>query len=328
MKSGDSAGGNQANQGTPHTYLITAAVELIGVHPVRAWERETGCRVLQHEDTVSTRDSWKAAQLPLSFPTKVVVSLYSFSFTHFSHCPPGRGAWRLTARRRGESWPPGLVNCPPGGGVEVDCKEKGESWPPGGGVEVNCKEKGESWPSGGGVEVNCKETGESWPGGGVEANCKEKGESWPRGGAEGACAFVSAFKQVLTFNGWNIYYGVKIFFDALGKRWCLTRNGDDMWKRLKIHRSGALVKRDSELAEPIILYELILWVWKLKNCWEIWPFSSKWFEEKVLEEHPFWDGSGLVWCEPDENSFFWIIHSAKRPFCYSSFYSIHPGGKL
>ena len=32
---------------------------------------------------------------------------------------------------------------------------------------------------------------------------------------------------------------------------------------------------------------------------------------KVLEEHPFWEGGGLVWCEPDDHLFFWSIHSAK-----------------
>ena len=49
-------------------------------------------------------------------------------------------------------------------------------------------------------------------------------------------------------------------------------------------------------------------------------------EEKVFEEHPFWEGGGLVLCEP--YPFIRSIHSAKRMFFYSSFSSYHPGAKL
>ena len=31
-------------------------------------------------------------------------------------------------------------------------------------------------------------------------------------------------------------------------------------------------------------------------------------EEKFLEEHPFWEDGGLVWCEPDDHPFFQNIH--------------------
>ena len=46
------------------------------------------------------------------------------------------------------------------------------------------------------------------------------------------------------------------------------------------------------------------------------PFSNKddLKKEKCLEEHPCWDGSGLVWREPDDHSLFRNIH----PFFYSS----------
>ena len=37
-------------------------------------------------------------------------------------------------------------------------------------------------------------------------------------------------------------------------------------------------------------------------------------EEKFLEEHPFLQGGGLVWCEPDDHPYFRSIHSAKCPF--------------
>ena len=40
---------------------------------------------------------------------------------------------------------------------------------------------------------------------------------------------------------------------------------------------------------------------------------------KVFEEHPLWEGDGLVWCEPDDHPFFWSIHILP-----SISYSIHP----
>ena len=54
--------------------------------------------------------------------------------------------------------------------------------------------------------------------------------------------------------------------------------------------------------------------------------SARMIEEKVFEEHPFWEGGGLVLCEP--YPFIRSIHSAKRMFFYSSFSSYHPGAKL
>ena len=48
--------------------------------------------------------------------------------------------------------------------------------------------------------------------------------------------------------------------------------------------------------------------------------------EKFLKEHPFWEGVGLLLCEPD-HTFFKSIHSAKHPFFYSSFSSNHPSPK-
>ena len=48
---------------------------------------------------------------------------------------------------------------------------------------------------------------------------------------------------------------------------------------------------------------------------------------KVFEEHPFWEGDGLVWCEPDDHTFFRSIHSAKCPFFFSSFSWNLPGAK-
>ena len=36
-------------------------------------------------------------------------------------------------------------------------------------------------------------------------------------------------------------------------------------------------------------------------------------------------GSGLAWCQPEDHSFCWSIHSAKRPFFNSSFSSNYPG---
>ena len=48
-------------------------------------------------------------------------------------------------------------------------------------------------------------------------------------------------------------------------------------------------------------------------------------EEKFLEENSFWESGILVWCEPDDHPFYGSIHSAKRPFSYSSLSSNHPG---
>ena len=50
--------------------------------------------------------------------------------------------------------------------------------------------------------------------------------------------------------------------------------------------------------------------------------SARMIEEKVFEEHPFWEGGGLVLCEP--YPFIRSIHSAKRMFFYSSFSSYNP----
>ena len=46
-----------------------------------------------------------------------------------------------------------------------------------------------------------------------------------------------------------------------------------------------------------------------------------------MEEHPFWEGGGLVCCEPDGHPFFQSINSAKYLFLYSSFSSNHTGVK-
>ena len=52
-----------------------------------------------------------------------------------------------------------------------------------------------------------------------------------------------------------------------------------------------------------------------------------WFEDKFLEEHPFWVGGFLVWFKPDVHPFLWNIHFAKSPFFYSSCSYNHPGAK-
>ena len=52
------------------------------------------------------------------------------------------------------------------------------------------------------------------------------------------------------------------------------------------------------------------------------------FEERFLQEHLVWEVGGLVWCEPaDHPSFFQSIHSAKKSFFYSSYFSNHHGAK-
>ena len=53
-----------------------------------------------------------------------------------------------------------------------------------------------------------------------------------------------------------------------------------------------------------------------------------WFEGKFLEEYPLWEGSGLEWCKQEDHPMFWIIHSAKCPFFYSSISSNNPGAKI
>ena len=55
-------------------------------------------------------------------------------------------------------------------------------------------------------------------------------------------------------------------------------------------------------------------------------FSSK-DELKFLGEHLFWQGNGLVWCEPEDHPFFQHIHFATQPLFYSSYISNHPGEK-
>ena len=48
------------------------------------------------------------------------------------------------------------------------------------------------------------------------------------------------------------------------------------------------------------------------------PFSSKNdLKTFFLEEHPFLEDGGLVWCELEEHPFFQSIDSAKCPFFYS-----------
>ena len=37
-----------------------------------------------------------------------------------------------------------------------------------------------------------------------------------------------------------------------------------------------------------------------------------------MEEHPFWEGGGLVWCEPEDHPFFRSVRSDKCLFFYSS----------
>ena len=59
----------------------------------------------------------------------------------------------------------------------------------------------------------------------------------------------------------------------------------------------------------------------LRAARTIW---SKVFEQKT---HPFWEGCGLVWCEPDDHPFFWSNYSAKRLFVYLSLSSNHPAAK-
>ena len=44
--------------------------------------------------------------------------------------------------------------------------------------------------------------------------------------------------------------------------------------------------------------------------------AARMIEEKFLEEHPFWEGCGLVWCEPEDHPFFRSIHSLKCPFFF------------
>ena len=51
------------------------------------------------------------------------------------------------------------------------------------------------------------------------------------------------------------------------------------------------------------------------------------FWRKVLEEHPLWEGGGLVWCEPEDHPFFWSIYPAKCTFVYSSISSNHAVAK-
>ena len=58
------------------------------------------------------------------------------------------------------------------------------------------------------------------------------------------------------------------------------------------------------------------------------PISSKDDSKKSFRKNPpFWEGGGLVWCEPDDHPFFWSIHSTKRPTFYLSFSSNYPGAK-
>ena len=61
-------------------------------------------------------------------------------------------------------------------------------------------------------------------------------------------------------------------------------------------------------------------VWKKYLNTALAILQQGWFEERFLEEHPFWEGSGLVWWKPDYYPFFEAscilpsIHSAKHPF--------------
>ena len=46
------------------------------------------------------------------------------------------------------------------------------------------------------------------------------------------------------------------------------------------------------------------------------------FEEKFLGEHPFWEGVDFMRCEPDDNPYFKMIHSAKLPYSINPFLQI------
>ena len=52
--------------------------------------------------------------------------------------------------------------------------------------------------------------------------------------------------------------------------------------------------------------------------------AARIIQKKFLEGHPFWEDSGLMWCEPDDQ----IILSALCPSLYSSFSSYNPGSTV
>ena len=55
---------------------------------------------------------------------------------------------------------------------------------------------------------------------------------------------------------------------------------------------------------------------KTKVVAAVWGTNLNSAVEKILEEHPLWEGDSLVWCELEDHPFFLSIHSAKCPFFY------------
>ena len=74
---------------------------------------------------------------------------------------------------------------------------------------------------------------------------------------------------------------------------------------------GAVIEEDTDGREgkgrPCCLGNVL----ECRTC-RLCSSKESWFEEKFLKEHPFCQVVGLVWCEPDDHPFFWIIQYTKR----------------